>query len=125
MVGWAKRGPTGVLGTNKRYADHTVARLIEDKDAGGSPEPAHDGIDELLAQRRPDPVDVAGWRAIDAHEARRGPRRGAARVKLASREELLVAARESGWTGVPPDAGRNRPGHPGVIRSTLRKRAVP
>jgi ferredoxin/flavodoxin---NADP+ reductase len=49
-------------------------------------------VDALLAERRPDVVTVDAWRAIDAHELRRGAETNRPRVKLASREELLAAA---------------------------------
>jgi ferredoxin/flavodoxin---NADP+ reductase len=93
-VGWIKRGPTGILGTNKRDAEETVSRLVEDLAAGALPEPAEDAgaIEALLAQRKPDLVDADGWRAIDAHERERGARAQRPRVKLASRDELLAAA---------------------------------
>jgi ferredoxin--NADP+ reductase len=94
-VGWIKRGPTGILGTNKRDAEETVRCLVEDLDGGALPEPADPGsdrIDALLAERKPDLVTVEGWRAIDAHELEHGERESRPRVKLASREELLAAA---------------------------------
>jgi ferredoxin--NADP+ reductase len=94
-VGWIKRGPTGILGTNKRDAEETVSRLVEDL-ADGLAEPTAPGrehVDALLAERRPDVVTVEGWRAIDAHELERGRSEDRPRVKLASREELLDAAR--------------------------------
>jgi ferredoxin--NADP+ reductase len=92
-VGWIKRGPTGILGTNKRDAEETVSCLVEDLHTGAlpvrsSPEP----IDSLLADRKPDLVGVEGWRAIDAHELERGRGAQRPRVKLASRDELLAAA---------------------------------
>jgi ferredoxin/flavodoxin---NADP+ reductase len=94
-VGWIKRGPTGILGTNKRDADETVRCLAEDLEAGLLPEPpsgSREGIDALLAERKPDLVTVEGWRAIDAHELVRGRSEDRPRVKLASRDELLAAA---------------------------------
>jgi ferredoxin--NADP+ reductase len=90
-VGWIKRGPTGILGTNKRDAEETVSRLAEDLHA--LPEPAGEGIDALLAQRKPDVVTADGWHAIDAHERERGRGAERPRVKFASRDELLAAAR--------------------------------
>jgi ferredoxin--NADP+ reductase len=92
-VGWIKRGPTGILGTNKRDAEETVHCLVEDLRAGALPEPAastREEIDALLRKRKPDIVTVDGWRAIDATERSRSEERP--RVKLASRDELLAAA---------------------------------
>jgi ferredoxin--NADP+ reductase len=94
-VGWIKRGPTGILGTNKRDAEETASSLAEDLAAGALPEPPspdRSDIDALLATRRPDLVSVSAWRAIDADERERGRRENRPRVKLASREELLATA---------------------------------
>jgi ferredoxin--NADP+ reductase len=94
-VGWIKRGPTGILGTNKRDAEETIGCLAEDLAAGALPEPRNpdpEWIDGLLAERKPDLVNVSGWRAIDGQELDRGRTEGRPRVKLASRDELLAAA---------------------------------
>jgi ferredoxin--NADP+ reductase len=92
-VGWIKRGPTGILGTNKRDAEQTVACLVEDLAAGALPEPG-EPIDALLAERKPDLVTLEGWRAIDAAELARGRSEERPRVKLAARDDLLAAAAE-------------------------------
>jgi ferredoxin/flavodoxin---NADP+ reductase len=95
-VGWIKRGPTGILGTNKRDAEETVTCLAEDLRSGALPGPENpdrDRIDALLAERKPDLVTAEGWRAIDAEELRRGREEERPRVKLVSREELLSASR--------------------------------
>jgi ferredoxin--NADP+ reductase len=94
-VGWIKRGPTGILGTNKRDAEETVLRLAEDLAAGACPvptNPAREQIDALIAERKPNAVTADAWRAIDADELRRGLDEGRPRVKLATRDELLAAA---------------------------------
>ena len=93
-VGWIKRGPTGILGTNKRDAEETVTRLADDLAAGACPAPpaGRDEIDALLAERQPDLVTEDAWRAIDARELEAGLEQERPRVKLASREELLAAA---------------------------------
>ena len=97
-VGWIKRGPTGILGTNKRDAEETVTCLAEDLAAGAlapPPNPDREQIDALLAERAPDIVTVDGWRAIDRLERERGRDERRPRVKLASRDELLSAAATS------------------------------
>jgi ferredoxin--NADP+ reductase len=94
-VGWIKRGATGILGTNKRDAEETVARLAEDLSSGALPTPERpnrEGIDALLAERKPQLVPAEGWRAIEAAELRSGEEAGRPRVKLASREDLLATA---------------------------------
>ena len=91
-VGWIKRGPTGILGTNKRDAAETVGSLVEDWEAGVLPEPSGGDIAELL-DGRTDLVTAEGWRAIDAHEVAAGEDSMRPRVKLAGRDELLSTAR--------------------------------
>jgi ferredoxin--NADP+ reductase len=100
-VGWIKRGPTGILGTNKRDADETVRGLAEDLAAGRltlAPEPDPEKVEALLAERKPDVVTADGWRAIDAQELKQGSREDRPRVKLASRDELLDTATGAGAT---------------------------
>jgi ferredoxin--NADP+ reductase len=94
-VGWIKRGPTGILGTNKRDAEETIECLVEDLRAGSLPARATadpTSIDALLASRKPDAVTAAGWRAIDAHERALGHAQSRPRVKLTTREQLLATA---------------------------------
>jgi ferredoxin--NADP+ reductase len=105
-VGWIKRGPTGILGTNKRDAAETVGSLVEDLRAGAlSPGARRAEIDALLAERVPELVTIDGWRAIDAAERERGRELARPRVKLAAREELLAtAAAGRAEAGLEPDA---------------------
>jgi ferredoxin--NADP+ reductase len=94
-VGWIKRGPTGILGTNKRDAEETVACLAEDARAGALPAPAQPGreaFDALVAERVPRLVTADDWQSINLHELERGRASERPRVKLASRDELLAAA---------------------------------
>jgi ferredoxin/flavodoxin---NADP+ reductase len=95
-VGWIKRGPTGIIGTNKKDAQETVDVLFEDVDAGRLPEPEdadRDSLEELLSDRAPEHVTYAGWEAIDRREKDLGEPQGRPRVKLCTFEELLEAAR--------------------------------
>jgi ferredoxin/flavodoxin---NADP+ reductase len=93
-VGWIKRGPTGILGTNKRDAEETVRCVAEDLAAGALAEPARDreALDALLAERVPALVTETGWAAIDAAERAEGEAQERPRVKLATRDELLRTA---------------------------------
>jgi ferredoxin--NADP+ reductase len=96
-VGWIKRGPTGILGTNKRDAAETIDRLVDDLRSGTLPAPEvpeTERLDALLAERQPELVTADGWRVIDAHELKSGSEQQRPRVKLASRSELLAAARD-------------------------------
>jgi ferredoxin--NADP+ reductase len=104
-VGWIKRGPTGILGTNKRDAEETVRCLVEDLRTGAlrqPPSPGRDQLDALLAERKPGLVTVEGWRAIDGRELELGRSQQRPRVKLATREELLAAAASGPRTAGAP-----------------------
>ena len=93
-AGWIKRGPTGVIGTNKKDATETVELLLEDARAGALPQAAANGsIDTLLTGRGVEVVAYDGWEAIDAVERARGEPLGRPRVKLCTWDELLAAAR--------------------------------
>jgi ferredoxin--NADP+ reductase len=97
--GWIKRGPTGVIGTNKKDAAETVEALLADADAGLLPAGEGD-LAALLATRGIRVVDYRAWEAIDAHERALGARRGRPRVKLAGWAELLDAAGAAAETGL-------------------------
>jgi ferredoxin/flavodoxin---NADP+ reductase len=92
-AGWIKRGPTGVIGTNKKDATETVELLLEDARAGKLRAREGGDAEVLLLERGVEPVTYAGWEAIDALELARGEEQGRARVKLCTWEELLEAAR--------------------------------
>ena len=91
-TGWIKRGPTGVIGTNKKDANETVELLLEDARAGLLERHNDADVADLLAQRGVTPVTEADWQAIDAHERALGEAQGRPRVKLARWAELLEAA---------------------------------
>ena len=94
-AGWIKRGPTGVIGTNKKDATETVELLLDDAAAGRlppKPEATAAGVDALLAERGVRVVEYAGWSAIDEVERAAGEKSGRPRVKLCSWDELLAAA---------------------------------
>ncbi|MGH3832211.1 MAG: FAD-dependent oxidoreductase [Pseudonocardiaceae bacterium] len=93
VVGWIKRGPTGVIGTNKSDAKETVESLLHDLDAlPRAPHREPDMLIETLTQRGVKVVTWAGWEAIDAAERALGAAAGRARIKIADRERLLNAA---------------------------------
>ena len=92
VVGWAKRGPSGVIGTNKPDAASTVAAMIEDLPrlpgiADASRDPAK--VLALLKARKPDYVTYAGWKVLDAYELARGAEQGRPRVKVTRVPEML------------------------------------
>ncbi len=116
VVGWIKRGPSGVIGTNKKDAQETVDAILTDlapdeDSLGGSdnragstdrgstlhlpkfPDPS--AIEVLLRDRQPELVTYAGWESIDRHERSLGEPSGRPRVKLTRLDELLrIAASE-------------------------------
>jgi ferredoxin--NADP+ reductase len=92
VAGWIKRGPSGVIGTNKKDATETVELLLEDLcDAPRKGKTAGD-VDRVLSERVPRLVVYSGWSAIDRHEQAAGEPLGRPRVKLCSWDELLAAA---------------------------------
>jgi ferredoxin--NADP+ reductase len=96
-VGWIKRGPSGVIGTNKRDAQETVDFLVEDlheKRLNEPADPSRESLESLLAERKPDLVSYTGWEAIDAAEKSAGEPQGRPRVKLCSFDDLLEAAKQ-------------------------------
>src|SRR5215211_2306988 len=97
VVGWIKRGPTGIIGTNKKDAQETVDQLLEDVAAGRLLEPAdpnRESLEQLLDERKPEHVTYEGWESIDQQEREAGEPQGRPRVKLTRFEQLLEAARE-------------------------------
>ena len=95
-AGWIKRGPTGVIGTNKKDATETVELLLEDARSGAlprAPEASAEAVDALLAERGTEVVMYSGWELIDKLECERGTPHGKPRIKLASWEDLLRASR--------------------------------
>ena len=98
VVGWIKRGPSGVIGTNKKDASDTVARILEDAEARALNTPAMSGPDRaaaLYAERAPEAVSWTGWLAIDAAEKAAGEPHGRPRVKLTRLADLLASARDT------------------------------
>jgi len=91
-VGWIKRGPSGVIGTNKRCATDTVARLLEDLTHDRLNEPRAAADDAWLRARVTGLVTWAGWQRIDAHERGLGAAQSRPRVKLVRLPQLLAAA---------------------------------
>ena len=92
-AGWIKRGPSGVIGTNKKDATETVALLLEDARAGLLPPRGEGTLEELLEERGVEAVLYAGWEAIDAAERAAGEPHGRPRIKLATWDDLLAAAK--------------------------------
>jgi ferredoxin--NADP+ reductase len=93
-AGWIKRGPSGVIGTNKPDAAETVACMVEDAERGrllAPAEPAADAVLALVRQRQPQWISWADWQRLDALEVERGRATGRPRVKFTRVEDMLVA----------------------------------
>lgn len=99
VVGWIKRGPIGVIGTNKSDAAETVHHLLDD--LAEAPPRRLDDLRTVMAARGFTPSTLADWRTIDGAEIDRGQNRGKARTKIEAWHELLDLIR-SGRPGGPP-----------------------
>jgi ferredoxin--NADP+ reductase len=105
VVGWIKRGPSGVIGTNKKDAADTVNSIFEDLAAGRIPDLAADRrtpggeaedvapIEVLLDERGGDHITYLGWQAIDQAEVTAGEPHGRPRVKFCRVHEMVEAAK--------------------------------
>ncbi|WP_227997170.1 FAD-dependent oxidoreductase [Nocardia australiensis] len=95
VSGWIKRGPRGVIGSNRIDSEETVEQLIADFTTGklGAPQGDRAALKALLGERQSDLVDREGWKAIDQAEKAAGRSAGRPRVKFTTREDLLKAAR--------------------------------
>jgi ferredoxin--NADP+ reductase len=97
VTGWIKRGPTGVIGTNKSDAVETVTSLLADVHEGAVQAHGRSGqLDRLLAHRGIRALGMSAWHRIDAAEVELGVKHGRLRTTLAHRGELLAAAEADG-----------------------------
>jgi len=97
-VGWIKRGPSGVIGTNKKCAADTVTAILDDAGAHAlnvPGRPDRDTIEPWLRERAPALVTWSGWQAIDHHERGRGEASGRPRVKLTDVDDMVAVASEA------------------------------
>ncbi len=98
VVGWIKRGPRGIIGTNKPDSQETVESLLEDLRSGSFDDhsvPDRAVLERLLGERRRDFVSYDDWQMIDMLEQERGREAGERpRVKFSRIEEMLSALAE-------------------------------
>lgn len=94
VTGWSKRGPQGVIGTNRSCARETVVSLFEDFDAGALDRVIEDddALTRLVGEKVTSPVNWQGWEAIDSAERRSGAMTDRPRTKLLDITSLLAAA---------------------------------
>jgi ferredoxin--NADP+ reductase len=96
VAGWLKRGPTGVIGTNRSDADETVTSLFADRVGDGVPPVAVEPIEALLTARELPYTEFDGWLRIDSAEREAGLARGGHRVKITDWKTLLRLAERTG-----------------------------
>jgi ferredoxin--NADP+ reductase len=89
-VGWARRGPTGTIGTNRPDGFEVADRILADLGQGSSGRAGAGGLDALLRERGAEPVTFEDWQRIETAEAARA-RSGSPREKFTSIEEMLGA----------------------------------
>ena len=93
-AGWIKRGPSGVIGTNKPDALETVECMLEDVGRSEVFDPVASGVDaarNLVRERKPNYFSYDDWKKLDALEIERAGGAGAPRVKFTSVEEMQAA----------------------------------
>ncbi|MEE9577905.1 MAG: NADP oxidoreductase, partial [Gemmatimonadota bacterium] len=98
VSGWCKRGPTGIIGTNKKDAAETVDALVEDLEAMAREVPeerSSDAVEMLLVERGVDYVSFEDWRALDEVEVARGEPQGRPRVKVCTIPEMMEVVHEA------------------------------
>ncbi|MGW4479303.1 FAD-dependent oxidoreductase [Rhodococcus triatomae] len=93
-AGWLKRGPSGVIGSNRSCSERTVTELVSDFAAGrlGVVEQDPSAFGRLLAERHTDRVDLTAWKRLDAHERKAGRAAGRPRVKVVDRVGMVDVA---------------------------------
>jgi ferredoxin--NADP+ reductase len=102
VTGWIRRGPTGVIGTNKHDAVEVAASVLADLPELPPPaRPDPDDLARVLAERGVRAVDWAAWLRLDAEEIRLGQARGADRIKVAELAEMLACV-HGATTGAAP-----------------------
>jgi len=94
VTGWIKRGPVGLIGHTKSDAAETVGHLLAEPVPTATAR-AREAVDAYLAERGVEVATFASWERIDWHEIALGEAAGRARIKLASREEMLRVGRRN------------------------------
>lgn len=98
-TGWIKRGPTGVIGTNKQDSGETVECIIEDITSGIllSPEASHPShISKLINERQPHHFSYEDWLKLNELEISKGAEQGRPRIKYTSIDDMLEAVKKNG-----------------------------
>jgi ferredoxin/flavodoxin---NADP+ reductase len=96
VAGWIKRGPSGVVGTNKADAHDTIKILVAEQEiltAISAVDASPEAIVKLLESKGIQYVSFKHWLALDAHELQLGAAQGRPRVKVTSIEKMLELSR--------------------------------
>ena len=96
-AGWIKRGPSGVIGTNKQDATETVSRLKKNWQTSPTPQPKlvqHD-LQDLLEEKQIQFVSFEGWKKLDKIEIEQGQQNGKSRHKICEVQEMLDLIRRT------------------------------
>ncbi len=94
VAGWIKRGPTGIIGTNKPDAAETVKTMLADADAGAVLDPTAtdpEAIETLVRERQPEMISYSDWLRLNDLETKKGASQGRPRVKFTEVGEMLEA----------------------------------
>jgi ferredoxin--NADP+ reductase len=108
VVGWIKRGPSGVIGTNKPDSVETVNMLLEDVKAGrlfAPTAPSREAIDSLLRERGVRYVNFTDWLVLDHLEQQRGAAVNRPRIKFSRIQDMLDALEQARPQAMPNPAG--------------------
>ena len=92
-AGWIKRGPSGIIGTNRACAVESVNALLEDVDQLAADKPGRNGLYAILERNGVQHINFAQWEKIDAAEIAAGNPKGKPREKFTYCEEMLAAAK--------------------------------
>ena len=87
VAGWIKRGPSGIIGTNKKDAVSCINTLVAGRNESSAK--SAEQIDQLLADRNVAVIDFDGWKRIEAHEKKLGQSRGRERTTVHNLDELI------------------------------------
>jgi ferredoxin--NADP+ reductase len=88
VVGWVKRGPSGVIGTNKPDGDKAAEQIAADFAEGGGGKPGRTALEQLMRERRIRWLSFADWKRVEAAEVARA-KAPAPRCKFVELDEML------------------------------------
>lgn len=104
VVGWIKRGPSGVIGTNKPDSVETVVKMVEDLPALADIAPSmarREAVESMLRERKPDYVTFEDWLLLDQLEQNNGQAVERPRLKYSRIEDMVSAIKEAKRSQVP------------------------